>query len=83
MLREVEPGVANRTADAIAALAHARIGQADHRQARQPERDVDFDDDGGGVDAEDGGGAHAREHGGAPLQGKRRVQDRRSCNAAF
>ena len=48
--------------DAVAALAHARIGQADHRERRQAERDVDFDVDRRGLDAEDRGRPQAGQH---------------------
>ena len=66
--RELEPGVADRAAHAVAALAHARVGQADHRERRQAERDVHLDVHGAGVDAEDRRGPQAGEHGTARLQ---------------
>ncbi len=60
--RKLEAGVADRAAHAVAALAHARVGQADHLKRRQAERDVDFDLHQAGLDPEDGGGPDAGEH---------------------
>ncbi len=60
--RELEAGVADRAADAVAALPHAGVRQADHPKAGQAERHVHFDLDRTGLDAEHRGGAHAREH---------------------
>ncbi len=62
MRRKLEAGVPDRAPDAVAALADARVGQPDHREAGQAERDVDFDVDGAGVDPEEGGGPEAGEH---------------------
>ena len=62
MWGEFEPRVANRAAHAVAAFAHARVGEADHRESRQPERDVDFDVDRTGVDTEHGGRTKGGEH---------------------
>jgi hypothetical protein len=60
--RVVESGVANRQAHALAALADRGVGQADHDELRQPERDIHFHVHWAGVDAEDGGGSQAGEH---------------------
>ena len=60
--RELEPGIADGTAHAVAALAHARVGQADHRESRQAERHIDLDVDGRGVDAKQRGGPQTCEH---------------------
>ena len=49
--REVEAGIADGRAHAVAALAHAGVGQADHGEDRQAERDVDFDRHREGLDA--------------------------------
>ena len=46
----------------VPALAHARIRQADHRERRKAERDVHFDVDGAGVDAEDRRRPEAGQH---------------------
>ena len=50
MGRKVEAGVPDRRPHAIAALAHAGVGEADHREERQAEGDVDFDGHRVGVD---------------------------------
>ena len=63
MRGKLEPGIADGASHAVAALTHARIGQADHGEARKPERHVDFDVDRTGFDAENGGGPQAGEHG--------------------
>ena len=62
--------------DAVAALAHAGIRQADHREDGQAERDVDFDVNRAGVDAEDRGGPQAREHGADRCKRRRRAGSR-------
>ena len=62
MRRKFEAAVADGAANAVAALAHARVGQSDEMEPGKSERDVDLDLDDGGVDAEDGGGANAGEH---------------------
>ena len=49
-------------AHAVAAFADAGVGQADHRETGKPERDVHFDVDRAGLDAEDGGRPKAGEH---------------------
>ena len=41
--RELEAGVPDRAAHAVAALAHAGVRQADHREDGHAERDVDLD----------------------------------------
>ena len=51
--REFVARIANRAADAVAALADARIGESDHGERRQPERDVDLHLHRKGLDAED------------------------------
>ena len=51
--RKLEAGVADRAAHAIAALAHAGVGQADHRERRQAERHVHLHMDRAGFDAEE------------------------------
>ena len=60
--RELEAGVADRAAHAVAALAHAGVRQSDHPERRQAERHVYFDLDRTGLDTEHRGGAHACEH---------------------
>jgi hypothetical protein len=57
--REFETRVADRAPHAIPALADARIRQADHRERRQPERNIHFHVNGAGLDADDGRGAQA------------------------
>ena len=61
-VRELEAGVPDRRAHAVAALADGRVGQPHHREVGKPERDVHFDVDGIGFDAEDGGAAQHSEH---------------------
>ena len=60
--REFEAGVADGAADAIAALADARVRQAHHRERGQAERHVDLDVHRARLDAEDRGGPHTRQH---------------------
>ena len=59
---EIETRVADRTADAIAALPDAGVRQADHRERRNSERHVDFHVHRTGVDAEDRCGPYTGEH---------------------
>ena len=59
----VEPRVANRGPDPIAAFAHAGVGQPDQRERGHAERDVDLDENDRGLDADQGRGAQLREHG--------------------
>src|SRR5207244_597445 len=68
MRRKLEAGIANGAADPVAALADARVRQADHRERREPERDVDLDVNGAGLDAEHRRRPQARQH--APLHAK-------------
>ena len=58
----VEARVADRGAHAIAALAHAGVGQADDGEAGEPVGDVDLGEDEDGLEAGERGGADAREH---------------------
>ena len=79
--RELEARVADRCADAVAALAHAGVGQPDHREQRQAERDVDLDGDGEGLDAAERGALHLSEHAAAhhkaDASARRRDESRR------
>ena len=68
VLGKLEARIADGAAHPVPALAHAGIGQADHREVRQAERHVDFDVDRTGFDAEDGGGPQAGEHGWPPAK---------------
>ena len=61
--RKLEAGVADGALDAVAALADARVGQADEGDRRQPAvRYVDLDPDGMRLDAEQGRGPHDGQH---------------------
>jgi hypothetical protein len=62
MRGKLEPGVPDRAADAIAALADRGVGEADHREGREPERHVNLDVHGTRVHAAQGGGPEAGEH---------------------
>ena len=62
LLRELEPGVEQRRAHALARLAHGRVGQPDERERRQPAADVDLDGDLAAVDALEREGGDAGEH---------------------
>ena len=63
LLRELEPGVGERRAHALARLAHRGVGQARRaRSAGRPGRDVDLDLDLARLDAEEREGAGDREH---------------------
>ena len=66
--RKLEAGVANRDLHTLAALADARVRQADHRERRQAERDVDLDVNRAGLHAEDRGRPQAGQHGSAAMQ---------------
>ena len=75
--RELEAGVADGAPHAVAALAHARVRQADHRERREAERHVHFDVDRTGLDAEDGGRPQAGEHAGRRCKRRRQIASRR------
>ena len=62
MRRKLEARVPDGAPHAVAALAHARVGQPDHRERGEAERDIDLDLDRAGVHAEHGGRAEAGEH---------------------
>ena len=66
--RKLEAGVADREPHALAALAHARIRQTDHREGRNAERYVDLDVDRTGIHAEDRCRPEAREHRARPCK---------------
>jgi len=53
-VREVEAGVQQRCAHAIAALAHFGFGKTDDVEGRQSDADVDFDADRGRIEADEG-----------------------------
>ena len=60
------PGVAEigqGALDAMNALLDRHLGQADEDRLGQPGRDIDFDLDGNGVDADEGEGVQLGEHG--------------------
>ena len=59
---EREARIANRRADALAALADGRIRQADRREHRQTGRHVHFDVNQNGFDAEQRRRQDTREH---------------------
>ena len=62
MRGKLEAGIADGAPDAVAAFAHARVGQADHLEAGHPERHVDLDVYGAGLDAKERGGAQPGKH---------------------
>ncbi len=68
MRGKLVPGVADRAADAIPALADAGIGKSHHREAGKAERDVDLYRDGGRFNAEDRRGPHACQHPARPCK---------------
>src|SRR5262245_38396135 len=68
MGRELEPGIANRAADAVPALPDARIGKTNHGERRKPERDVHLDVHRGGVDAKDRRRSHTCQHASSLVQ---------------
>src|SRR5258708_10667652 len=59
---KLEAGVADRTPDAIAALAHARVRKTHHREQGQAERNVDLHVDRTGVNAKHRRGGETRKH---------------------
>src|SRR5205823_3678794 len=59
----LEAAVAERRPDALGALAHGAIGEADGGRVREAGGDVDLDVDDEGVDAAEGPRADAGEHG--------------------
>jgi hypothetical protein len=65
--RELELRILNGAAHAVAALADRRVGEADHGERGQSERDVDLHVDlhvdERGIAADHGRGAEAGEHG--------------------
>jgi len=61
-LRVLEPGVAERGADAVARLANGAVGEADRGSVRQARGDVDLDVDDERVDAAERAGADTGEH---------------------
>ena len=62
MGRKLEPRVADRAANPIAALTDAGVGQSHHGEAGQAERHVDLDLDRERLDPVDRRGPHAGEH---------------------
>jgi hypothetical protein len=62
-LRELEAGVEDRRADALARLAHRPVGEADDREVGQARADVDLDGHAPRFEAVDREGADAGEHG--------------------
>ena len=52
----------SRSSNAVATLAHARVGQTDHREDRKTKGDIDFDHNGEGLDAEDRRTSKAGQH---------------------
>ena len=62
-LRELEARVGDRSAHALARLAHRSIPESDDRERRQSLTYVDLDRDASGFDAVDGEGGDLGEHG--------------------
>src|SRR5215212_3339338 len=62
-MRKIEAGIPDCRSDPITALADGRVGESDHREMGQSERDVDFNVHRIGVDAKDGSAAETGEHG--------------------
>ena len=62
MRGKLEAGIADGAPDAVAAFANARVGQADHLEAWHPERHVNLDVYGAGLDAKQRGGAQPGKH---------------------
>src|SRR6186997_1817774 len=62
MAGKLEPRVADSGANPVAALSHARVRQAHHREDWQAERHIDLDDDREGFDPEHRGTPEAGEH---------------------
>ena len=71
--RELEAGVVDGGADAVAALAHAGVGEPHRGEAGQPVDHVHLDPDARGVDAVQTGGTDTREHGPSVGAGPRAV----------
>ena len=66
ILRPDEAAVDHRPLDAVHALLHRLLGQADeHRLRQRAGRDIDLDFDGQGVDAQQREGVQLGEHGGS------------------
>jgi hypothetical protein len=65
MGRELETGVADRAAHAVAAFSNTRIRQSHHRECWQAEGHVHFHMDRTGFDAEESRRTQACEHAGA------------------
>ena len=61
--REVEPGVEDGRAHALARLAYGAVGEPDDREAGQAGAHVDLHGDAPRLEAVDGEGDHAGEHG--------------------
>jgi hypothetical protein len=68
MGRKLETRIPDREPDAVAALAHGRVGQADHRERGKAERDVHLDENRVGVDAEDRCRTKPRKHARQPCK---------------
>src|SRR4051812_45402915 len=68
--RKLEPGVADRAAHAIAALADAGVRQTDHGERRKAEADVDLHMHRARVDTEHRRRPQTRQHAPASLQGR-------------
>ena len=67
--------IPNGCAHAVAALAHRRVRQADHRHAWQPAaRHIDFHGNGNRFDADECGRGDSREHAAAREQGPRHAR---------
>ena len=71
---ELEAGVPEGRADAIAALAHRGIGQAHRGEARQPRGDIHLHRHRGGFDALERGREDPRQHGGESEDSRPRRQ---------
>src|SRR5688500_16399297 len=78
---EVESGVPDGRADAVPALADARIGQTDHAKEGESEADVDLDMYRIGLYSEDRGALESGEH--APACWCKRATGRRARVSPF